>query len=453
LLVISTVQLLMVLDVTIVNIALPTIQRDLSLSVTAVSWTVTAYVLAFGGLLLLGGRLADRYGGRRMLLVGVALFTLGSLAAGAANSTALLLAARTVQGAGAAGASPAALALIPATFPEPAHRARAMAVYTAMSGVGAATGLLVGGSLTEWTSWRMVFIMPVPFGAALMTFAPRVLPETGRDSRRLPLSSAALATTSGAAIVYALSQVASDGWQSRTVTLGLVAGVAGVIALAAWESGSSNPLLPHDLLRDGSRLVALAGVLVLGATMLGILVLMSQFLQQGLGLSALRAGAGFLPFTAARVATSQVSARLLPRVSAWSLIAVGASVATLGTVALSTIDPGDRYAVPVLVPLILAGTGFGGMFVPAVFTALQGVSPTRTGSMSGVISTVQQLGAAVGVAVLVSVSSGGHGRRGWGQPLHPGTGLAAAAVALGCLAVLALVVALHGRRKHRPAEW
>ncbi|WP_148616447.1 MFS transporter [Nocardioides rubriscoriae] len=432
LLVITTVQLLMVLDVTIVSIALPTIQSDLGLSLAQVEWTVTGYALSFGGLLLLGGRLGDVLGRRRMLMVGIAVFAVASLVAGLAGAEEVLLGARITQGIGAAIASPTALALIPATFPEPAARARAMGVYAAMSGIGAATGLVVGGVLTEWVSWRWVFLLAVPFAVAILALAPRALPEPPTRRGSLPVASTILATTAVASLVYGVSRTPVVGWDDGGSLGWVVAAVLLAVVFAVVETRSTTPLLPREQLRIRDKQVAWASTLFLGAGMLSTLFLATQFMQLDLGFRPLQAGLGFIPFSAAMVVTSQVAARILARIGPWRLIGTGAALAAGAAAAMSALDAGQGYTSLMLPALAVEGVGFGLVFVPVTVTCIMGAAPQEAGVVSGLTSTMQQLGGAVGVAAIVSLSTSGSA-----ATHHPDTGTGFAVVA-GLLAVVAV---------------
>lgn len=405
LLVITTVQLLMVLDVTIVNIALPAIQSDLGLTLAQVEWVVTGYALAFGGLLLLGGRLGDVHGHRRMLMGGIAVFAVASLAAGIAPTGELLLIARIAQGVGAAVASPAALALIPATFPEPAERAKAMGVYAAMSGLGAATGLIVGGMLTEWVSWRWVFLLAVPFALAILALAPAALPEPPTRREGLATTSAILVTAAVSSLVYGVSRTPMLGWDNAG-TLGWIAAAAVLaIAFVLLEARRATPLLPKAQLRILDKQVAWGAAFLVGAAMLSTMFFATQFMQQDLGFEPLQAGLGFIPFSVAIVITSQFTARLLARTGPWRLIGLGAVLAAAAAAALGTVDVDQGYAGLMLPALAAEGIGFGLIFVPVTMACLTGAAPREMGVVSGLTSTMQQLGGAVGVAALVSLSA------------------------------------------------
>jgi EmrB/QacA subfamily drug resistance transporter len=405
LLVITTVQLLMVLDVTIVNIALPAIQSDLGLTLTQVEWAVTGYALAFGGLLLLGGRLGDVHGHRRMLMGGIAVFAVASLAAGTANTGELLLIGRIAQGVGAAVASPAALALIPATFPEPVERARAMGVYAAMSGVGAATGLIVGGMLTEWVSWRWVFLLTVPFALAILALAPAALREPPTRRVSLSVTSAILVTAAVSSLVYGVSRTPTLGWDDAG-SLGWIAAAAGLaIAFVLVEVRRASPLLPKAQVRILDKQVAWGAAFLLGAAMLSTMFFATQFMQQDLGFEPLRAGLGFIPFSVAMVITSQFAARRLARSGPWGLIGIGAVLAAAAAATLSTVHVDQGYAELMLPALAAEGIGFGLLFVPVTMACIMGAAPREMGVVSGLTSTMQQLGGAVGVAALVSLSA------------------------------------------------
>ena len=444
LLLVCTVQLLMVMDVTIVNISLPAIQADLGLSLTQSQWLVTAYAITFGGLLLAGGRIGDVLGRRRALVIGTLVFAAASAVAGSADHQVTLVGARALQGVGAALASPASLALIPAIYPRPEQRSRAMAVYAAMAGIGAVTGLVVGGTLTEVSSWRWVFLVGVPVAALVAASAPALLPRPDALRARLSVSSAFLATTAVAALVYAMTTAPSAGWgDDRTVTSLSVAAVA-AIAFAALEARRSVPLLPRGHLRDLDKLTAWSVMSVVGGGMLGTLFLATHLLQADRGYGPLQAGISFVPTNLAMIAGSQVAVRLLARAGAWRLIALGASLSAAGALLLAAADGSDPYAAAMLPGLVLSGSGFGLMFVPVVIVAMRGAAPQEAGVISGLTSTMQQGGGAGGVAALVSIASTGQGA---GRSVDPQRGFT---VLVAAMVATALVATTAARRTRPP---
>jgi EmrB/QacA subfamily drug resistance transporter len=391
--VILVCQLMVVLDATIVNVALPEIQTALGFSTTSLSWVINAYALTFGGLLLLGARAGDLLGRRRTFMAGIALFTVASLAGGFATSAGFLLAARAIQGAGAALAAPSALALLTTMFAEGRERMRAIGYYTAVSIGGSAVGLVAGGILTEWASWRWVMFVNVPIGVALLVTARAVLPETARNTGHFDVAGALTSTFGMAALVFGFVHAATNGWgQSVTVASLLLAAML-LGAFVRIEMLARAPITPLRLFRDRGRVVAYISRLLLVAGMFGMFFFLTQFLQDVLGYSPLVTGLGFLPLTAALLAS---------RVPSRTLMVTGFSVSTVGLLWVSQLSVHSGY-LSVLGPLVLVGIGNGLAFVPLTALALSGVEPRDAGAASGLINVTQQVGAALGLAVLVTV--------------------------------------------------
>jgi len=400
--VILVCQLMVVLDATIVNVALPKIQASLGFSTASLSWVINAYALTFGGLLLLGARAGDLLGRRRTFLAGIAVFTVASLVGGFATTSTWLLAARAVQGAGAALAAPSALALLTTMFSEGRERMRALGLYTAVSIGGAAVGLVAGGILTEWASWRWVMFVNVPIGIALLVTARVVLPETERHTGRFDLNGALTSTLGMAALVFGFVQAATDGWSDRTT---LTAFVAGVILLGAFvvnELRAPSPITPLRLFADRNRCVSYLARLLMVAGVFGMFFFLTQFMQDILGYSPLVTGLGFLPLTAALFLSSQTSARLSGRVSPRLLMVVGFPLSASGLLWVSHLSIQSGY-LSVLGPLLVVGIGNGLAFVPLTGLSLSGVEHRDAGAASGLINVTQQVGGALGLAVLVTV--------------------------------------------------
>jgi EmrB/QacA subfamily drug resistance transporter len=400
---ILTVQLMVVLDATIVNIALPDIRTALDFSPTDLSWVINAYTLAFGGLLLLGARAGDLLGRRRMLIAGVALFTAASLAGGFADSEFTLLGARVVQGVGGALASPSALALLMTAFPGVKERMRALALYTAVSIGGSAVGLIAGGALTQWVSWRWVFFVNVPIGVLLVFLVRAVLPETPRQHGRLDIAGALTSTIGMTALVYGFVNAASHGWIEAETMVSFLGGLALLVAFVAVELRASSPIIPLHLFADRNRASSYLARLLLVAGMMGMFFFLTQFLQNVLGYSAIQTGLAFLPLTIMLFGASQVSARyLVEKVGAKPLMTVGISLSTIGVLLLSRLSASSGYA-ELLATLVLFGLGNGLAFVPLTAASLHGVDPADAGAASGLVNVMQQLGGALGLAVLVTV--------------------------------------------------
>jgi EmrB/QacA subfamily drug resistance transporter len=396
-------QLMVVLDATIVNIALPKIQTALSFSRADLSWVLNAYSLTFGGLLLLGARSGDLFGRRRVFLAGIALFTLASLAGGFTTSSTLLLLARAVQGVGAAFASPSALALLMVTFREGRERTRAIALYTAVSIGGSAVGLVAGGMLVEWTSWRWVFFVNVPIGIVLLILARRDLPETDRHTGRIDIPGALTSTIGMASLVYGFVRAAAVGWKADSTIAAFVIGVVLLATFVVVERRVATPITPLRLFADRDRVFSYLARLLLVGGMFGMFFFLTQFLQDVLGYSALVTGLAFLPLTVALFAASQVSARvLLPRFGGKRLMVGGISVSTTGVLLLTQLSQHSSYGL-VLAGLLLFGLGNGLAFVPLTMTALAGVDPKDAGAASGLVNVMQQVGGSLGLSILVTV--------------------------------------------------
>ena len=422
---ILTCQLMVVLDATIVNIALHDIKGSLGFSSTGLSWVVNAYTLTFGGLLLLGARAGDILGRRRVFLGGIALFTLASLAGGFAMNPAELLAARAVQGIGGALASPSALALLMTMFPNARERTRAIGLYTAVSIGGSAVGLIAGGMLSEWASWRWVLFVNVPIGLVLLALARPTLPETPRQPGRFDLAGALTSTLGMTALVYAFVNAASDGW-SDARTIGSFA--VGAVLLAAFvltELRAESPITPLRLFADRNRSSSYVARLLLVAGMMGMFFFLTQFLRGVLGYSDLKTGFAFVPLTAVVFAASQLSARyLVERVGAHRLMIIGISFSTLGMLWLTQLGEHSGY-LALVGPLLVFGTGNGLAFVPLTTAALEGVAPEDAGAASGLVNVMQQVGGSLGLAVLVTVF--GNASKSAAAGLPPGLSKAEAA--------------------------
>jgi len=409
LLVIATAQLMVVLDATIVNVALPHIQTALRFSDSGLEWVVNGYALALGGLLLLGGRAGDLLGRRRMFVIGLLLFSAASLAGGLATSQAWLLAARVVQGAGGAIVAPTALALIATTFPEGPPRNRAMGLYAAMSVAGGALGLIAGGVLVTYASWRWVLFVNVPIGIAAALAALFVLPGGERRAGRLDLPGILTGTGGVAALVYGLSNAATspDGqshWGDAKVVATLAAGAVLLAAFAVIETRSRHALLPVRLLRSRDRVGANLMMLGVGTALFGVFFFLTLFVQDVWHYSPLRAGMAFLPLTAAVLATTAASARLVARVGARPLLLTGPVVVAGGLYWLSRMSEHGSYAGGLLGPLLVTGAGLGLMFVPVSLVALARVADEDSGVASSLLNTTRQVGGSIGLAVLGTVA-------------------------------------------------
>jgi EmrB/QacA subfamily drug resistance transporter len=422
---ILTCQLMVVLDATIVNIALPDIRSALHFSSADLSWVVNAYTLTFGGLLLLGARAGDILGRRRVFLGGITLFTAASLAGGFAQSAGELLAARAAQGIGGALASPSALALLMTMFAQGRERTRAIGLYTAVSIGGAAVGLIAGGMLTQWVSWRWVLFVNVPIGLVVIAVSRLVLPETPRKSGRFDLAGALTSTFGMASLVYGFVHAATAGWSDAETLVSFVVGLVLLAAFIRVEMTAESPITPLRLFGARTRNIAYLGRLLLVAGMMGMFFFLTLFLQTLLGYSSLRTGFAFLPLTFMLFASSQFSARVLvERFNTRTLLIAGIATSTLGLALLTRLSESSSYP-SVLVPLLLFGLGNGTAFVPLTTAALDGVEPADAGAASGLVNVMQQVGGSLGLAVLVTV----FGTASTHAAHHPAAGASATQIA------------------------
>ncbi len=402
--VIATAQLMVMLDMTIVNVALPTIQRALHFSTTNLSWVIDAYVLVFGGLLLLGGRAGDIFGRRRMFLIGIALFAGSSLLGGLAASQGWLIAARALQGVGAAIASPTALALVATTFPEGTERHRAMAVYASMTGAGGALGLVLGGLLVDVASWRWVLFVNVPIGALLLVAAPLVLPVIDGHGGRLDVPGALTVSGGVGSIVYGLIHAPTGGWGSSTTLGAFAVGVVLLVAFAVIEVRSAEPLMPPRFLAAVPRTGGLGVMLLLGGAMLGLLYFLTQFLQEVFHYSPLLTGVAYLPIPFMVATSSQVVGRVIRHTGPRPFAIAGPALVGVGLLWTSFLHDGLTYW-HVLGPLLVTGLGMGLTFVPLTLNAVAGVTNREQGLASSLLNTSQQIGGSLGLAVLVTIAA------------------------------------------------
>ncbi|MFQ6144706.1 MFS transporter [Streptomyces seoulensis] len=403
LLVIVTAYLMVGVDATVVNVALPGIQRELRFSPTGLSWVLNAYTLVFGGLLLLGGRIGDILGRRRTLTYGVLLFALSSLLGGVATDSAWLLAARALQGAGAALVAPNTLALITTNFPEGPRRHHALGVYSSMAGIGASIGLVLGGVLTSWASWRWSLLINVPIGAAVALALPRFVTETPRHAGRFDVAGALTGTAGSTSLVYAFVRVSQTGWSDGRALAGFTAAAVLLAGFAFVESRAAQPVMPLRLLAHRDRAGGYAGILLLPAGMFGAFYFLTLICQRVLDYSALRAGFAFLPMTAAMFTTVRLVPRLLARAGVKPVLVTGMTLLVGAAVLLWRLTPGDGYAAGLLGPLLLLGVGMGLSFMPLNATVLAEVTPRDAGAASGLLQTLQWLGGTLGLSVLVTV--------------------------------------------------
>jgi EmrB/QacA subfamily drug resistance transporter len=404
--VLAAAQFMVFLDETVVNVALPSIKADLGFSQATLAWVVSAYIVVFGGLVLLGGRAADLFGRRRMFLAGTALFGAASLLDGLAPSQEMLLGARALQGVGAAIATPAALALVTALFPAGAERAKALGIWGALSGLGFAIGILLGGAITEVASWRWVFLINVPVALATLAAVPRLVAESRVTGRRdFDLGGAVAVTAGMTTLVYAVVKAPEYGWRSLE-THGLL-GAALVLlgAFAIIERRSPSPLIPAGFLHRRSALVPNVLQLLLGVSAISTLFLLTLYIQQVLGYTPLQAGVAYLPLAGAVASATALANRLVGRLGPRPLAIAGLAIAAVGMTLMGRAPVGGEYAMDVLPAMIVVGLGAGLSFVSITTAALARVDDEASGIASGLLSTSVQIGGALGVAALVAVAS------------------------------------------------
>jgi EmrB/QacA subfamily drug resistance transporter len=395
-----------VLDVSIVNVALPSIGRSLHFSQTGLQWVITAYAITFGGFLLLGGRTGDILGRKRMFLIGLVVFSAASLVCGLAGSTGVLIAARAVQGFGAAIVSPSTLSIITTTFDEGAERNKALGIWGAMGGSGAAAGVLFGGILTKYLGWQWIFFVNVPVGALVLALAPRVVRESRAPGERqgFDVVGASSVTAGLALLVYAISKAPVDGWRNGTTIGLLIAAVALIAFFLVWETRVENPLMPLSIFRIRTLAGAnIVGVL-LGASVFANFFLLTLYVQNVLHFSALKTGITFLATAGTTVVVAAVSQWLTTKIGPRIVMAIGLALNTGGLIWYAQIPVHGSYVRDLLGGYLLVGFGLALAFIPVSIAALAGVGPREAGLASGLLNTAQQVGGAIGVAVASSIA-------------------------------------------------
>ncbi len=401
----ATVQLMVVLDTTIVNVALPTIQDRVGFSSTAIAWVVNGYALTFGALLLLGGRSGDLLGRRRVFAGSLTAFAAASMLAGLSWSPSLLIVARVLQGASAAFTQATALSLIVSTFPGGAARNKAVGVFAAMEGLGAGAGLLLGGVIVDAMSWRWVFFVNVPVAAAVALLAPRFIPSPARQRARFDLPGALAGSAGLALVVFGLSRAAEHGWSDASTLAAIALGALSLLGFVAIERRSAAALMPLWVFVDRNRSGAYAIQLLLGAALFGMFFLVTLFLQHVLHYSAFKAGAAFLPATVIMMGAAGVTSKVVARTGVRPLVAGGTATAAAGMWLLSNLTPHSSYLTGVMLPMTVLTTGLGSVFVPATLAAVSGVHERHSGLVSGVSTTVIQIGGSIGLAILATVAA------------------------------------------------
>jgi EmrB/QacA subfamily drug resistance transporter len=403
--VVATAFFMTILDVSIVNVALPSIGEDLNFSRENLQWVITAYAITFGGFLLLGGRAADLLGRRRVFLVGVVVFTTASLVCGLSNSEGMLIGARAVQGLGGAIISPAALSIVMTSFEEGADRNKALGIWGALGGSGAAVGVLAGGVLTESLGWEWIFWVNVPVGAAVLALTPFVVPESFRETARRRYDPLGAITVTGglALLVYAISEAPNVGWGTARTILLLVTSAALLLAFVVIERTVEEPLLPFRIFRVHTVAGANAVGALLGAVIFANFFLLTLYVQNVLGFSALKTGVTFLATAGTAVLSAGVAQALTTRFGAKPIMTIGLLLLTAAMIWYAQIPADGSYVSDLLPGYLMVGVGIAFAFVPVSIAALSGVAEREAGLASGLINTSQQIGGAIGVAVASTV--------------------------------------------------
>ena len=410
-------QFIIVVDASIVNVALPTIGTDLEFAQDDLSWVINAYTLVFGGFLLLGGRLADLLGRRRLFIAGLIVFSVASLLGGLAQSDIQLIAARALQGLGAALVSPAALSIVTTTFKEGAERNKALGVWGAVAGAGGAAGVLLGGVLTEYLGWEWVLWVNVPIGLTAAFLAPRLLPESRDDvqDRSFDIPGAIAVTAGLALLVYSIVDAESSGWTSAQTLVGIGGALALIAIFIVIETRARKPLMPLSTFKlQTLRGANVVGVLI-GMSLFSMFFFISLYLQQILGFDALKAGLAYLPLSFVIIISAGIASQLVTRVGFKPILITGSLLTASGLLWFTRISVDGSFASDVLGPSLLAAAGLGFSFVPVTIAAVTGTRPDQAGLASGLINTSQQVGGALGVAILASIAtsvSGGVDPRG-----------------------------------------
>jgi EmrB/QacA subfamily drug resistance transporter len=430
-------QLMLIIDATIVQVALPRIHSDLHFSPASLVWVVSGYTLPYGGLLLLGGRLGDVRGRLRTFEIGLALFTVASLMGGLAQDAGWLVAARAVQGAGAALTAPGVLALLTVNAPDEAARHRAFALFAAVTSGGMTLGLVLGGIIVDVASWRWTLFVNVPLGIMVLILAPRFVKETGRRPGRFDVTGAVTATLGSGCVVWALVSAPQDGWTSAPTLAGLFAGAALLLALAVTETRSAHPMIEPALLRSAPRVAALLVSALVIAAQMSTFYFLVQLLQTGLGLSPLEAGLAFIPMTAGIFLMSRLAPKATARFGLSTLIGAGTALQVGALVLLAfRASTANSYFTSAFAPMLLDGLALGAVLMPVTALAMKDVPAEQAGSTSGLLQTGQQLGAATGLAIVVTVYAS-HAVTGQFFP-----GLSEAFLTSASLSALALLIAL-----------
>jgi len=400
------VQFMVVLDIAIVNVALPSIKVDLGFSQGDLQWVISAYALVFGGFLLLGGRAADMLGRRRVLLAGIVMFTVASLLAGLAWSETSLIAARSLQGLGAAIITPAALSILSTTFAEGRERNIALGAWGAVGGFGAVGGVLLGGILTDALSWEWIFFVNVPVGLVGLALAPILLHES-RDAavKSFDVAGAVLVTSGLSSLVYAITQAGQDGWLAAETLAVFGVSLALLVAFVAWELRHPEPLMRFGILQNRTLSGANVAGFILGTSLFSMFLMLTLYMQQVLGYSAMKTGVSYLAVAGTAIIWSAVASQLVTRIGVKPVLVVGMGMLTAGLLSFTQVSVGGSYVSDLLPGLLLTGVGIGFSFVPISIAALAGVKAAEAGLASGLINTSQQIGGALGIAALSTIAT------------------------------------------------
>jgi EmrB/QacA subfamily drug resistance transporter len=402
----SVVQFMIILDIAIVNVALPSIQADLGFSQENLQWVISAYALVFGGFLLLGGRAADLLGRRRIFIAGLVIFSLASLLAGLAWSEGSLIGARALQGFGAAIIAPAALSILSTTFTEGRERNIALGVWGAVGGFGGAAGVLLGGILTDSLSWEWIFFVNVPVGVAALILTPLLLTES-RDAtvKSFDLPGAVLVTGGLSLFVYAITQAGQDGWLAGKTVASFAGALVLLVGFVAWERRHPEPLMRFGILQTRTVSGANVAGFILGTALFSMFLMLTLYMQQVLGYSAMKAGVAYLAVALSAIVWSAVAAQLVTRVGVKPVLVTGMAFLTGGLVYFTQVSVGGSYLGDLLPGFLLIGIGIGFSFVPISIAALAGVRASEAGLASGLINTSQQIGGALGIAALSTIAT------------------------------------------------
>jgi len=402
----SVVQFMVVLDIAIVNVALPSIQDDLGFSQENLQWVISAYALVFGGFLLLGGRAADLLGRRRIFLAGLVVFTVASLLAGLAWSEASLISARALQGLGAAVITPAALSILSTTFVEGRERNIALGVWGAVGGFGAAAGVLLGGILTDALSWEWIFFVNIPVGVTAFILAPILLKES-RDAsvKAFDVPGGVLVTAGLSSLVYAITQAGQDGWLAGGTLAFFAASLTLLVGFVVWELRHPEPLMRLGILRIRTVSGANVAGFIMGTALFAMFLMLTLYMQQVLGYSAMKTGVAYLAVAGTAIFTSAIAAQLVTRIGVKPVLVTGMVTLTAGLVYFTQVSVGGSYLGDLLPGFLLIAVGIGFSFVPISIAALAGVQAAEAGLASGLINTSQQIGGALGIAALSTIAT------------------------------------------------